>query len=206
MCNIRIIRHDSIDLIKSFPDKPWNWEHLCNISSVDEYTLDLIKAFPDKSWNWDYHSINLVSKYFDFDCIKIFPQKPYMVWQILSSREDIATIENILSYPDLPWDWKQLSKPKYFQYEILENLPNKDWDWKELSKSKKVPINFVTSNTDKDWDGDEISKNADMLNNKSIKIVAKSKIVEQFRESMSNPKYRLCRKRLLNDFNDLCAF
>ena len=59
-------------------------------------------------------------------------------------------------------------------------------------------------NLDKPWDWEEISNNMEMFENLSIKIVAKNEIVKQFRESMSNPVYKLCNKRLLNDFNNLC--
>ena len=223
---------ESIDLIKCFPNKPWDWSRLSYI-----YFADLIICFPDKPWNWESihvmldDPLSMEMEFKLFDLVISFPDKPWD-WEYISQfgpycyfdfiisrldlpwnwdyithsderKEQFSSSKNILSYPDLPWNWKELSKPRYFKYEILENFPNKDWDWKELSKSPKIPINFVTSNKDKDWDGDEISKNADMLQNLSIKIVAKSKIVEQFRKSMSNPKYKLCRSRLLKEFKAL---
>ena len=61
------------------------------------------------------------------------PQINWCGWAI-SHNKDIATIENILANPQLPWEFNVLSK--YMNYRNILNNPQLPWNYQFISRTR----------------------------------------------------------------------
>ena len=108
-------------------------------------------------------------------------------------------------HPAKPWDWNGLSSNPNITWDIVEKNPDKPWDWGVLSGNPNITWDIVEKNPDMPWDG-ALSGNPSMLLSRAdIDKVQKSAgiIKKQFKTSMSDPNFALCRKRLQAEFDNM---
>ena len=105
-----------LDLIKSLPDKPWDWWRLNSI-----FCANLIKLLPDKPWNWE------------------------SICERLDEYDDNEYFDLVRSFPDKPWDWKYISEYGIHEYfDFIRSYPNKPWIWKFISNHESY-IHVISS-------------------------------------------------------------
>lgn len=139
-------------LLRYFPDKPWDWNHLSQNPSV---TWDVIQKHLDKPWNWYYvslkHSVT-------WDIIQQNPDIPWH-WKNISGNPSI-TLKIVQQNPDKQWYWTTLSEnPSVATPEIVRQNPGERWSWSTLSRNSSITCKFVTENLDKPWSWFRLSSN-----------------------------------------------
>ena len=50
--------------------------------------------------------------------------------------------ELIVKYPNLDWDWNELSK--YIDFSVVEQFPSKPWNWENLSQNTTITFDVFT--------------------------------------------------------------
>jgi hypothetical protein len=96
--------------------------------------ISLVKLLPNKNWNWRH----------------------------LSSRCDVE-IEMILSHPELPWNWDEVSRHPHLLFSHLDSLskafPDKKWNFFNLSKHHNFSLTDIFHYPQLPWDDEGLSKN-----------------------------------------------
>jgi hypothetical protein len=190
-------------------EKPWNWDLL---SSSKNITWDIIKDNPDKPWNlislnynpnitWDIIKDNPDST---FNLIKILRA----VWYCIVSSSALSANNIFKQLNWIEWDWNALSSNTDITWDIVKNNPDKPWNFRVLSMNPNITWCIVQDNPDKPWDWGELSRNPSMLlsNQELVNIIKRDKSVQiiqkAWRHSISNPTYKVCKKRLFLEFSE----
>jgi hypothetical protein len=128
-------------------------------------------------------------------------------WYYLSVSPNI-TWAIVEENPDKPWHWYNLSMNRNITWDIVRANPDKPWNWCGFSRNPSITWEIVEENPDKPWDWWGLSKNPNILlsdlelctiirKHRSIKIIKRV-----WKCAVSDPKYIVCRKRLLREFDD----
>ena len=107
------------------------------------------------------------------------------------------------------WCWYGLTRNPIITLDIINTNPNKPWDWCGFSMNPNITWDIVQANPDKPWTWGELSRNPSMLlsNQELDNIIKRDKsaqtIQKAWRHSITNPTYKVCKKRLLFEFSEL---
>ena len=130
-------------------------------------------------------------------------------WSSISFNSDI-TGDIIQANLDKPWDWFLVSSNLNITWDVIQEFPGIMWDWNGVSYNPNITWDIIKENPGKPWNVNMFSMNKNVfeLSDKQIAKIAleyfaKKKIARQWRESMSNPAYKLCRNRLHREFQEL---
>jgi hypothetical protein len=219
-------RRVSFEDFKAFPDLPWSFYDLSFNPNIPlEYVIDNL----DKVW--DFYGICLNRNHTFEDIVKRINGIPWEIsynpnvvfaehvvknrnidWNPYAiSRHQNTRIEHIENHPKFPWDYNGVSRnPNVTMDFILRNL-DKGWNWYTLTKfNSNIGWKDIMANRDLNWEWNGISANDNILEVEDdefaeyvMKIIAVNRIKRQFRKSMADPWYMMCRKRLLGEFHDL---
>ncbi len=154
-----------MEFIKEFPDADWDWRYILS-------DMKSLKATNEYAEIHGMRPIRCITKHTPFSDVCTYTN---IHWVPLSS---IARVINKLQYrftmreiydaeilgisglyrkyPDLDWDYKQMSWCKLDFNIVLENL-NKPWDWSVLTTMTHYKIIFT--NPTLPWEWEEFSKN-----------------------------------------------
>ena len=97
------------------------------------------------------------------NCIEILPKctserATYIVSRIC--RNPTLTMDMVLAYPDIQWDFKRMSKFMNINV-ILNHLDMSDeWFWDEISCNVSVTMEIVLCNIHEKWNWCKLSRNA----------------------------------------------
>lgn len=101
----------TIDMLKKYPDSPWNWNH---VSRNGKITYEDMKNNKLK-WNWKYCSVN-----------------PNITWDMVKADKTLNIewftsnpnfkLEYFWEKPELDWDWRVL----VIDHDILEKIQRTD--------------------------------------------------------------------------------
>jgi hypothetical protein len=188
-------------------DLPWNWDYLSMNESIK---IEDVIRHPTLPWNWESLSCN---KNMTFYTLKEYPELPWdlnafsfnesitlqgllehpeywdrsMIWVNVSKK---VNIKDVLRHPRLPWNFWVISQynPHISLGDVL-NHPELPWWWCGLSTNPSI---FKLRINDPDFPQDEIRRH-----------MAAFKIQTQWRQTINNPRYHLCKKRLMKDFDEL---
>lgn len=165
------------EIVINHIDWDWNWY---NLSSNYSLTDDILLQYSDKPWHWGLTGLSM-NENITIASISRLLDKPWD-WDALSYR---LNIHDILSNPDLCWNWSFISDNKSItidfarQYvdqlswerlsdnttftltDICNNL-DLPWDWKGLSNSPSITMEFVDMNLHLDWDWDNMTHNPNL--------------------------------------------
>ena len=114
-----------------------------------------------------------------------------------------------LSLENTKWSWYGLSCNKNITWEIVKENLDKPWDWSGLSYNKNITWEIVKENMDKPWIWRGLSCNENMLlsldDKLNIVLENHSALVIQrvWRMVVSNPKFLVCKKRLMYEYTCL---
>jgi len=194
------------EIIKEYPDRPWDW---WTLSLKPNIPWDLVGAHMDKNWNWCHLS---ESSDIDWNLVRKYPTKRWdyhklvkhtsLPWDIIQSKINIGML---LSH----WDWIQLSKHSCVTWEIVTANPSSPWDWHELSQNPNMTWDIVKANLHKPWILNVIKLDNILCLPKeneldcAKKFFAARKIQKAFKEAYTNPSFKLCQKRLRNEFDNM---
>lgn len=82
---------------------------------------------------------------------------PNLKWDWRGLSKNIP-IWDILSHPELPWDWIELiSEEKIQDLDFILKLPKNKWNWDLLSW--KLPVNIIFEHKELPWNYEELSSN-----------------------------------------------
>ncbi len=199
------------DIVKNNPDKPW---HYLSMSHFNKYiTLDILKDNADKPWNYGYLSQN---DHITWDIVKHFPGKPWDYSKLSSNRN--ITWEIIQDNPNLPWDFGAFCSNRNLTCDIVKNNPNLPWDYSRLSSNQNLTWDFVEGSQGSHgsqgsqgspnivWNWSYLSTNPSIfkLTDQDVKFLSSVRYIQDmWRNALYNPKYTICRKRIMREFNEL---
>ena len=117
----KISRHVTIELLKRYINKKWNW---FNVSISHNITMWDIENNINFQWNWIgvAHNPNLTFKF-----IKDHPDICWD-WKTISSSSGI-TMADIEKNTAFPWEWEYISSNPNLTIEFIEKNINKPWRW-----------------------------------------------------------------------------
>ena len=125
------------------------------------------------------------------------------------SKNPNITWEIVKDNPDEDWNWRGLSGNQNITLEIVKDNINKDWSWNRLSYNPNITWEIVKDNPDEDWYWGWLSSNP-FTKNKEIFIEQKLKehmmafrIQTYWRRANYDPKYKLCKNRLMKQYEML---
>ena len=139
------------NLIKNYPDKPWNWEWIKKNTyiPIEKYiSLNIVEKYKDI---WYYYDLsenpNLTEEF-----ILKYPSRDWNISYLIKNNK--ITNFNALSkfinitqytigeYPDKLWDWESLIKytnlelEKYIPFNLIKKYPYK-WDYNNFKRKFK---------------------------------------------------------------------
>ena len=97
---------------------------------------------------------------------------------------------------------------RQFVLDIVEQHPEKPWSWYHLSTNPCITFDIVERNKDKPWEWDVLSSSNILMNSidesdMCRRHFASKRIQRQWHRCISNPSYKICKKRLSREFNNL---
>lgn len=208
----RLSRHEKVtmEMILAHPELPWNWRLVqCN----PNLTLDFVLAHPEIEWMWETLSAHKSIQFEEH--IITHPELPWD-WNFVSVNPNV-TMEHYTKYPDVNWD---LDAMLYCQNERMMNkvyasltldqvMGNKDmdWDWMKISRSSPLArFDVVADNPDLPWVYEKLWNNPYFFKPtiKEVREWFSAKIIcKWILECYTNPKYPLCKRRLLREYRDI---
>jgi hypothetical protein len=204
-----ISRTPTIRDITKYPDLPWHWAVVTWASPVT--TKDMILWF---DLPWDFSEFEMDYSLEDAAFLVTFQNR--LDWTEVSRTADWALV---CKFPDLPWDWYHVM-PEGFEERDIELLEGKEVNWKNFSWL--VPFSVIVAHPELPWRAEWVSMNETLTFNDLPgpfnwdwsfvpcepvpdivrKWIAASTIKRQFRESISNPDYLMCRNRVLREYHE----
>ena len=167
-----------MDMYNEDPDRPWDIDCLFDRLSIT-CTWDQVRDNLEEPWDW--HRLSIENDNITWDIIQENLDMTWC-WHALSMRKDL-TWDFIKEHRDWPWDWDQLITKAGVRLDVLGvHLPaNPSWV-------------CLMSNL-------EICSEADIL--KRIKEHMATRVIqEKWRRCISDPEYSICRKRLLEEYQE----
>jgi len=216
---VALSSHSTITIqhVKDNPTLSWSFYSLGNNPAISANDILSTPQFP---WEKYAHllakqdvTIEMIQEF--YDATKNGPEPPAYQqpnWHTISSLP-ICTIDVIVQNPHIPWKFAALSKNPAIRLEDMLRFPDLPWDWEyNVSLNPNVTFDFVMEHPEIPWNWDLLShtfnrtllfgSREDILHALQLNICAR-KIQRGWFRSMTNPEYRLCRARLLRDFDDL---
>jgi hypothetical protein len=99
----------------------------------------------------EYYDKRLARKIKEYPNIK--------VWDLIDSED--LTLDTLIEFPDLNWDWKNLNLSNNFSFEWVRKFPNKPWNWNDLDISNDFSFAWVEEFPDKNWDWGNMHEDID---------------------------------------------
>lgn len=142
----------TVDYIRNHNYK-WNLDIISSNINLSE-----VESHPDIEWDRDYLSSNKSITVSDILRLKLPNATSEWNWDWI--MEEIATIEDVRRYPELPWTKNGLSNITGMTVSDMELLANKPGTWNMYSLSTIVPVSDMLQHIDMGWDREYISMNS----------------------------------------------
>lgn len=178
-----------------WPNLPWNINQVLFVEVISDSDIEFLRIYKDHyddiawvdhtrrtRWSlirkhpdlpWRYHAATIDLQ--DESDVRLLMNQANINWSRLSV---ISSADVILKTKDLaPWNWSAVSLNKSLTYEHVIQNPDIPWMY------SVVPAQRFTEDLARRW-------------------MATFKIQQVWRQSISNPSYRVCRRRL--DLEFLC--
>lgn len=213
MCN------PTIDVVLRYLDKPWDWDIL-TIEPGPTFA-DMVR-YPNLPWNIEMLLFQEISDDTDLDFLRMYKDRYDDIAWIDHSRR--VTWDLVKKSPDLPWrydivtidiktlddlafletiymhvNWMHLSKNVNVNLILAyKSLP---WLWKIVSTNPSLTYHHVMAHPDIPWRYSAVP--VEQLDSVLVrKWMAAFKIQKAWRRAISDPKYRVCCKRLLEEYDE----
>ena len=107
----------------------WNWNSITFSKAI---TISDILSHPDLPWNYNFIEFRddlTVDLYLKI-CSKVLISKKLL--HVLSQSKYI-TITDVINHPEIPWDYRFLSKNSNITWKIIDIHPELPWDFKSIA-------------------------------------------------------------------------
>jgi hypothetical protein len=177
----------------AYNNLPWDIENLLFQEITDENDIEFLRMYKDRydETAWIDHSRrvtwNVVKRSLDL------PWKYNIIIPEVKSFDDLTILDTISDH----LDWGRLSRTVHVKFILAYySLP---WIWDIVSKNPTLTFHHVVDNPHIPWKYTDVPVETldDIL---ARKWMAAFKIQQMWRVSISNPSYKLCQKRLLEEF------
>jgi hypothetical protein len=142
--------YETFDNIKYYENK-YNYKINYNLLSENKnITWEIINENKDKSWS--YENLLKYNKNINLDIIlnnKIFFNKECM--NNISLNNNI-TWNDICNYPEIKWNFYDLSCNPNINIDIVLNNLDKKWSFKKLSYNPNITLDIIKKYNNFDWD------------------------------------------------------
>lgn len=216
----------TFEWVEHFQDRFWNWNKLSQKATVED-----VKRYPNFLWNWEIITENthyktmmenpglpwafgrfylntITEEHIPF--LEMFEDRiPNWKWGRLSRHVSWSIFKKTLH---LHWIWYASNvtiNPEEFVEEDVEILKEFDilFNWVKLSMI--ININIINANPDLPWVYEFLQWNKSTWTTKSESIeecvrkwTAANTIKRHWKVSNSDPRFKICRKRLIKEFKD----
>jgi hypothetical protein len=103
------------------------------------------------------------------DNLVAYPDEPWD-WDCVSDNSNI-TMRDIIAHPEKPWNWDRISgNPNITMNDLLAH-PEKAWNWGLLSANPNLTVEWIKSFPDKPWDWERMSLNYFSCDDRLIQAV-----------------------------------
>lgn len=149
-----------LDHVISKIDANWDWTELSKHPCI---TMEFIESNLTKPWSIvgimsnPNLTISVIRK-----LVNEVDMRP-KAWEILSSRNDIITIELVRELDTTKLFWNKLSKNSGITMDDIRDNPHFQWSFQEVSKNTNLNFKFLQEMTEKDWDWGYIYTNAEQI-------------------------------------------
>ena len=198
---VSLNKHLPFEVVLHHKHEPWNRFWMSVNVHVD--SLQTILDHPEIPWHYTGLSYN------EHIPIEDFLNHPEIdwCWDFLSQHKQL-TLEIVLNHMDKPWVWSYIIKhPNITLQDILDH-PECPWDYMGLSMNPCITIYDILSHPDKPWIPYCVCENINIFKFSESFLrqhFAAKKIQRYFKQSISNPNYCLCQKRLKREFKELIS-
>jgi hypothetical protein len=215
--------HTTWDVVQANPELPWCWSSL---SSNPNITWDIVKAHPDKPWDYRHYScnINLTNDIVEnnpgiqFDMFEYKFMRNYRNYKLKNKAHILSTLEiiekikrdrTLLSFTrdvQMEYEYSSLSFNGNLTWDIVKENPDMPWDYTLISASEIITWQIVEDNQHINWDWEMLSDNPSILelSENDVEFLSCVHYIQtRWRDALYNPKYAICRKRILREFNEL---
>jgi len=157
-----------------------HWGH---VSLFYKITNDMIHKYHDKPWDWVYMSMN---KHLTWDIVKERLDKPWN-WEFIGSKNKNITLQIIEENPNCPWEWKMICRYKTLTLDniVNKNLPDSYWEYISMNENIYKPDAEFKAHFAKQWH-------------------ASNTIKRDWLKCITDPTFRVCKKRLRKEFGEIC--
>lgn len=212
----------TIQLLRQYPMFKWDWEVVTRSSKVSKtdmanntdlpWCVSLVK-FNDIITDDDITFLRTYQNEIDWECIStnaplcIVRENMNLPWfHYVINLEKYPITQNDLDFlhetsNDYIWNWAKLAYITPFQL-IVKNK-HMDWEPEMLSLNPTVTYDDVQNHSDLPWD--LTITPCEPIDRCIRRWVAANLIKRRFRNAITNPKYKMCRDRLNNEFESLCV-
>ncbi len=202
------------DIIKKHPNVNWNYGMF--IVFNDNVTHDVVKNNPDilvyvpREYMNNKYYIQSCPWYLDvtdatWDMMKHYNNCILYIGFCIGKNPNL-TWDFVKNNTNKPWDYQQLSSNPTITWEIVKNNLDKPWDYSQLSLNQKITWDIVQENPQVEWNWGLLCANPSIfkLTDQDVKFVSSVRYIQKmWREALYNPKYAICRKRILKEFIEL---
>jgi hypothetical protein len=201
----------TLDIIKDNFHVDWYYEHF--IMNVN-LTYDIVKNNPGLPFNayrilnthylqscpwyinvtdltWDTSNYKMCKSLYLRFCIFL---NPNTTWDI------------VINNPNKPWDYSELSMNQNITWDIVKASQDKSWNYSLLSLNQNITWDIVIDNPNTKWNWVNLSSNPSIfkLTDQDVKFISTVRYIQDmWRNALYNPKYTICRKRIMREFNEL---
>lgn len=178
-------------------DLPWVIEEVLFRSITCDDEIEYLRTFATR---YDFYAWVDHSERVSWDIFKKNMDLPWSLYHIHPVVKDQTDLDIIMSNPYL-WNWIEISKNASIDL-ILKNKGIRGWVWSIVSLHEELEYHHVIENPDIPWSYGlvPIEEFDERL---ARKWIAASKIKRAFKRAMSNPLYKRCRDRLLEEWGEM---
>jgi hypothetical protein len=141
--------HITLETVKHFHDKPWNYTNL--LDNINPITYDMLSFF-EKKINNNFilyrHLLYNYSRKLPFNIIEKYIHN-------IDFRLNLTNInipfELLKTYSNQYWNWHNISIYTNFTIEMLEYFSDKPLDWNAISCHSTIPLDIIEKNLNKPW-------------------------------------------------------
>jgi hypothetical protein len=120
------------------------------------------------------------------------------------------TLQNILDHKELPWDYSRISSNLNITLQNILDHPELPWNFSQLSSNPNITFQNVVDHPEINWNYNILSSNFNIFRVSDLeyfiyikKHIAINRIKRQWLQTIYNPIYKICKKRLLKEFYKL---
>lgn len=219
---IELSKLATVPLIRQYPMFKWDWKVVTCNSKVSK--SDMAKN-TDLPWCVEDLRFNEITED-DIEFLYVFREN--IDWEN-DSISQCATLRIVRQTMDLPWFFYIINLEKYpitqDDLEFIHYTSSDEYIWDMARISYLTSFELIAKNKHMNWEPEMLSSNPtvtydDVQNHPDLpwdltiapcepieriirRWVAANLIKRRFRNAMSNPEYKMCRNRLLKEFENL---